>query len=443
MKRTPRPWERREDEERRVATGDLVPYVTSPLFSEQPAHDALATLKADCETKPDTEGGAAKYMTLADLPDPLPEDENPAALFRNGWLRKGGGAFLVSTSGTGKSVLTIQAALLWSTGRAAFGIEPVRPLKIAIIQAEDDAEEMADFRNQITDGLAESGIDPTETQEACKSIILADATGRVGESFIEFINGLLQERPEVDLLVVNPFQSYFGGDISRNAELSQFLRTWLDPLIKPARAGVLFVHHTNKPPSAKDRDGWGTDGFAAYIGAGGAELVNWARAMLALMPVENVPGVFRLVAGKRGRRLDWRDGEGNKTLSRFFAHSDKRIFWRGATPEEIEAATQGKGGGRQSYDPEQDARQLADKLRVKPLKLSDVRKLAEQLCGRTRGRKAFDCLKDNPGAFGLSMVQADWKACVFVGTRAETEAAARDFDAQMRATKSNKGVLPE
>jgi len=241
-------------------------------------------------------------------------------------------------------------------GIEAFGIAPVRPLKVAIIQAEDDAEEMAHFRNEITGGLAESGLDRAAAQRACESITLADATGKTGQDFITFVGELLRTRPEIDLLVINPFQSFFGGDVSRNAELSQFLRTWLDPLIKPGRVGVLFVHHTNKPPTAKDRKGWGADTFSAYIGAGGAELVNWARAVLALMPCEEVPGLFRLVAGKRGGRLDWRDGDGNKTNNRYIAHSEGRIFWREASPEEMAQVTTGDTSrARRSFTREQIA----------------------------------------------------------------------------------------
>ena len=59
-----------------------------------------------------------------------------------------------------------------------------------------------------------------------------------------------------------------------------------------------MVHHTNKAPSTSERKGWGTDEFAAYVGAGGAELVNWMRAMLVLMPT-GVPGWYTLIAAKR------------------------------------------------------------------------------------------------------------------------------------------------
>ncbi len=393
----------------------------------------LTALKNDC---------ASKVISLADLPDPQPEGKNPAALFRGGWLRKGGGAFLVSTAGTGKSVFTIQAALQWTMGKAAFGIEPVRPIRVAIVQAEDDNEEVSDFRNQITDGLVDDGVDRDTVREAWSKVRLADATGKTGEGFIAFVDEAVRTWTDIDLLIVNPFQSYFGGDISRNAELSQFLRAGIDPLIKPGKAGVLFIHHTNKPPSAKDRQGWGTDAFTAYIGAGGAELVNWARAVLALMPCENEPGMFRLVAGKRGSRLGWVDANGDKTLIRFFAHSKERIYWLEATPEE-QIKAQGTRTQRKLADPEADARQLADKLQSRPLKLMDVRNLSGQLFTRTRARKAMDCLKANPGSFGLYMAQAEWKACVFIGLKAEAEAAARAYDSQMRNAKIGAGVLPE
>ncbi len=376
-----------------------------------------------------TDSGGIATQTLADLADPAPETENEAALFRNGWLRKGGGAFMVSTSGTGKSVASIQCALLWAMGLPAFGVEPVKRLRIAIIQSEDDAEEMADFRNQITGGLIDGGLDREAVLAAGGNIILADGTGKTGEGFITFVGELLRARPDIDLLIINPFQSFFGGDISRNAELSEFLRTWLDPVIKPGRVGVLFVHHTNKPPASKDRKGWGADTFSAYVGAGGAEIVNWCRAVLALMPCEPVPGVFRLVAGKRGGRLGWHDSDGNKTNTRFIAHSEGRIFWRDATPEEIELA-QGQRSADTFGDAKADAETLADHARQQALTLTALRSYATATMGTARGRRAFDHLKGHVRAFSLSLVQAKYKNTMFVGTRPDAEQAARSFDAE-------------
>ena len=421
------------------ATKEAAP-VTPPAQAEP-----LANLKSFCgvadapESQADTTD-IPVWRSLADLTPPLPEKDNPAALFRNGWLRKGGGAFLVSTSGTGKSVWTVQAALLWAQGLPAFGIVPVRPLKIGIVQAEDDDEEMVNFRNNITDGLVEqAGLDRGQVEAARTNVLLFDAVGKFGGDFIEYMGKILEEHPELDLLIINPLQSFFGGDISRNAELSGFLRGGLDLLIKPNKVGVLFIHHTNKPPNAKERTGWGADAFASYIGAGGAEIVNWARAVLALMPCENDSGLFRLTAAKRGQRLGWKDAAGVLTDVRFIAHSKNRIFWRDATPEESATAQASAGGKKTPPDPQADAERIAEILRERAQPLTDARSLAEQLFHRTRGRKAFELLKANPEALGLSLVQARYKGCMFIGVKAQAESVANDYDAKMCKTTDTKG----
>jgi hypothetical protein len=330
----------------------------------------------------------------------------------------------------------VQASILWALGLPAFGVEPVRPLRVGIVQAEDDAEEMAHFRDQITGGLVEAGLDRVQVEEAAREVLLFDVVGAVGEAFIAKVGEILQAHAALDLLIVNPFQSYFGGDISRNAELSAFLRAGLDPLIKPSRAGVLFVHHTNKPPSAKDRQGWGADSFTAYLGAGGAELVNWARAVLALMPCENAPGVFRLVAGKRGQRLNWMDASGARTTTRFIAHSADRILWRDATAEEIEATqgTQG-GAGNRKGDPKADAEELAMQAQARAWKLTDLRAHANETLGSGRGRRAFDHLKANAAGYRLTIKTAHHKGACFIGTRPEAEAAAREWDSKAGARR--------
>ena len=288
-------------------------------------------------------------VPLGQFPAPRPEEENPAALFKRGWLRKGGGAFIVAPSGVGKSVFTVQCSVCWSLGRAAFGVAPVRPLKICVIQAEDDREEVGHFRNCVTRGL----VDEFEYAEAdirhalgwddpaTARVFFHRAVGLVGEAFVDEVGAILDAYPDIDLVIVNPFQSYFGGDVNKNVELSAFLRTCLDPVIKDPgdggedRAAVMFVHHTNKPPSDKEqRAAWGVDMFAAYIGAGGAEIVNWARAILSLMPTK-IPGVFQLCAGKRGQRLGWEDVNGKPKYCKVLKHAENgSVYWREGTPED-------------------------------------------------------------------------------------------------------------
>ena len=294
-------------------------------------------------------------VALGQLPDPLPESENPAALFKNGWLRKGGGAFIVAPSGVGKSSLTIQAAMCWALGREFHGIFPVRRLRIGIIQSEDDRTEVSWFRNSIRDGLvSDFGFSLRELNDALGKddpgtayVEMFRLVGKTGQPFVDAVGAILDNRPDIDLLIVNPFHAYFGADVSKNSDVSQFLRTWLDPEIKSPlddgkdRAAVIFVHHTNKPPAKDDeREAWGVDQFASYIGAGGAELVNWARAVLSLMPTK-VPGVYRLCAGKRGQRLEWEDvSSGKATRCKVIKHGEKnRIIWLPCDEADMAAVT--------------------------------------------------------------------------------------------------------
>ena len=66
-------------------------------------------------------------------------------LLGNRWLSACQGAFFVAPSGHGKSAWVIQSAILWSCGLAAFAIKPVRPLRILILQAEDDDNDVTEM----------------------------------------------------------------------------------------------------------------------------------------------------------------------------------------------------------------------------------------------------------------------------------------------------------
>lgn len=293
---------------------------------------------------------AARYSRrrlLDEYGDPPPEEQNPAALFRNGWLRRGGAAVLISVSGAGKSVAVTQFCDHFAVGRPWFGIAPIRPLSIAVYQAEDDDTEVADFRNNIRRGLSAEGWTAEELARAERNIVYHDVTGLAGDAFLCFVK-YAQERDRADLLVFNPLQSFAGCDISNNADLSDFLRVRLNPILAnpSAPCGLLLVHHTNKVPSnAKDRRAWLDTNSAAYAGAGGAELVNWARAILTLRPHEAV-GYYDLIAAKRGKRLCWEDAEGSPTLVKTIAHSSGLMFWREVPPDELADVE----AGRQSID---------------------------------------------------------------------------------------------
>ena len=65
------------------------------------------------------------------------------------YLCRGGGMFVVAPSGQGKSSMTIQMAILWGAGLPAFDIKPAYPLRVSIVQAEDDKGDCIEMARMI------------------------------------------------------------------------------------------------------------------------------------------------------------------------------------------------------------------------------------------------------------------------------------------------------
>ena len=350
---------------------------------------------------------------LIDIPYPQPEEQNPDALFRNGWGRRGHFSLLVAPSGVGKSVISLQAAYAWALGRQGLiGSEPIRPLSVGIIQAEDDDTEMGEFRRNHDQGFAAEGWSAEDIERAGANVVdfSPQFVGCTGEEFCIRLSVALEHHP-VDVVVINPLQSFAGIEIAKNAELTKFLRADLDPVIKRRRTFVLCVHHTNKPPGAKERTEWGVDGMAAYVGAGGAELVNYARSVTVIVPDKALgsEGYYWIRGAKRGNRLGWRDDAGNKTIQRCIAYSADCIHWR--CPDAAELTEKGLGGKPKAGDAEKDAdatttdcaHTLAALIRKegRPLSATEVRAIAQKSLLHSQRREAVAMVFARPADFGL------------------------------------------
>ena len=285
---------------------------------------------------PDPEG-EKKDATVPELLNfydiPMPPENDPNELLKHRFLCRGGGMLLIGHTGIGKSAFALQCAILWSLGREAFGIKPTRPLRILIIQAENDAGDMAEFREGILRGV---GI--TEEERRGSVIYTACEDARTAEDFCKLTVKPLLEKAKPDILILDPALAYLGGEANQQADVSAFLRNNLNPLIHEHGCAVIIVHHTNKPPQGEQKGGWQAGDFA-YLGSGSAEWANWARAALAIRSLGSYD-YFELRATKRGKRLRWTGGELEEpTFTKIIAHSTAGICWREATKEEFEATS--------------------------------------------------------------------------------------------------------
>lgn len=230
------------------------------------------------------------------LPDfALPAKDDPSILVGNRWLSRGDIAILASTSGMGKSSLSLQAATHWALQLPLFGgFHTARPLRSLIFQAEDGDGDIAEVFLSLKHAMKLSDSQLSEVRE--RVLIVTDRIHR-GLSFrAELQRQIALHKP--DLVWINPLLAFLGGDVNDSTDVGAFLREQLNSLNEPAQFAYIIVHHTAKPPKEKTQRQWNE---VMYEMAGSADLTNAARAILALQATQT-EGEFNLIAAKRGMR---------------------------------------------------------------------------------------------------------------------------------------------
>lgn len=261
-------------------------------------------------------------------------EEDGLTLAGHRWLRKTGSCILAGPSGIGKSSLGRQLAISWALGRECFGVKPTKPIKILMIQAENDMADLHDMDVGIYQGL---GILEDERAKVIvgKNLVTNHNVADTGYAFIESLQQLvLHHLP--DLVILDPLLSFIGADISRQEVVGEFCRNWLNPILASANVGLLAIHHTGKPPkdltpTKRTQPSVKTTSELAYGMMGSSELTNWARAVMILNQTQDN---YELVFAKRGKRAEARHPNGMQTDTVFLQHSRDGIYWVQKDPPE-------------------------------------------------------------------------------------------------------------
>ena len=291
-----------------------------------------------------TEANTRKaYTTLADLGPLKDEADDDNVLFSGNWLGRGGGLLITASSGVGKSSLIVQSLLSWSLGKE-FLARPNngRRLKCALVQSEDSQRDLQEIRDGMIRGFSSNGWTDEEVNDAVGAMHIWNCVGKVGKDFCEWLRAQQHDDP-VDIIAINPIQGFFGGDISKQEDVSRFLREGLDPILKgeygTRPCAAVLVQHTPKIAATKDGNDAEVGNYGEYLGAGSHEWTDWTRANLVFLKHKGSSDFFDLQAAKRGKRLGWIGPDGHPTIRKLLAHSTGFIYWRIVTdPQELEAA---------------------------------------------------------------------------------------------------------
>lgn len=242
------------------------------------------------------------------------------------WLCRGHAAWLIGPSGVGKSSLLLQFGVSFAAGQSLWGIKPVRPLRVLVMQAENDKGDLSEMARGIEHGLN------LEFNELLKSNIrIRSVVGKVGQEFCSWLRGEILDF-NAELVLVDPLLSFAGIDVSRQDQASTFCRVWLNPVLVETGAVMISAHHTGKPQRENKNSVPQTLNEKAYAGIGSSELVNWARAVMLLEDAGN--NAFRLWFSKRGQRAEVVHPNGEPTTMIWLRHAaNGEIFWEQVSPE--------------------------------------------------------------------------------------------------------------
>ena len=249
------------------------------------------------------------------------------------WICQGYPFQIVGFSGTGKSSMAAHLAVNWAIGHAPWGLRPVRPLRILMVQAENDLGDASEAIIGATAKLVES-----DRRLLKENLIFVRQATKTGFAFVEYL-GQMVEKHRIDLIIADPLLAYADFDIASQAETTAFLRGpgGVHEMLQRTKAALLYMHHTTKPKSADDLDGM-TPQQLAYLGAGCSEWVNFARDSGYLFRTSRKSSdgrpVYRFGFSKRQSRSGLKDASDRFAGHIHLCHAEGGdIRWEYAPPD--------------------------------------------------------------------------------------------------------------
>ena len=262
---------------------------------------------------------------------------DPTNVLGNRWLCRGGSLVMAGQAGTGKSALMMQAAINWTLGQDFFGIKTNDGMKMRtlVIQAENDAGDVAESMQDQIKGL---GLSEFQKDDLKDRMFIYRESVSTGKEFGDVLRKLVIQH-QATICFVDPLMAFVGADISETAEAAKFLRHIIQPILNETGVIIVFMHHTGKPKSSKDKEGQ-TMADLAYQLFGSSEVTNWAREIACLQRCQGDEQIYRLGLTKRRSRAGMTDGVSPAPVGEIYIrHSPKRgeIRWVRSQPPVVDS----------------------------------------------------------------------------------------------------------
>jgi len=121
------------------------------------------------------------------------------------WICQGYPFQIVGFSGTGKSSMAAHLAVNWAIGHAPWSLKPVRPLRILMVQAENDLGDASEAIIGATAKLHES-----DRRLLKENLVFVRQATKTGFAFVEYL-GQMVEKHRIDLIIADPLLALTCG----------------------------------------------------------------------------------------------------------------------------------------------------------------------------------------------------------------------------------------
>jgi len=272
-------------------------------------------------------------------------DDDPNCLLGKRFLCRGSGGMIIGPSGAGKSSFILQFACSLAIGKPFFGIghpKKGQPLRVLLVQAENDALEVAEVIKSIAEAEKWSQATKKLLHENLHIYCIWE---EVGEKFAAWLGGRAKDH-EIDVAFVDPLMSFCGGNVTNNKDMSAFLRQNINSQLKKQNHknpdlmnfGMIVAHHTGKTGDEPSEDP------TSYDGMGASELTNWSRFVMNITKSKlstTEQRVFNLSITKRGNRSGMLNSASPGSYKCVIQHSIKQ----GIKPVTAKNSENGHGTG--------------------------------------------------------------------------------------------------
>lgn len=221
-----------------------------------------------------TEGSFENGGAIIDAVDAF--DFSPESLPVRPWLVRGmllasHTHILVAPGGSGKSLFTLQFAMMMASGKPWGGFQPKHPCKTLLINAEDDLNEQRRRLHGATTVMDLKGDDLRGKMFIARNVhdmVIAKIDPRTKSvtrtPMVAALREYIKEN-DIKVVVVDPFAETFEGDENSNSEIKWAMLVWRDEIARETGCAVYLVHHTTKYASGKAGDADAIRGGSAIV----------------------------------------------------------------------------------------------------------------------------------------------------------------------------------